>query len=153
MSSPLVALKDGAQYMPDYVAINPKSKVPALDRGDGRVLTEWPVIAAWLAKANPEAKLMPTDLEGETRCAELTDFILRHHPSPGLHPPVPPRQLHDAGGGPPEGRRAGQGQRREVFRHAGEDLARRRVPAADGLFGGRRRAVLRGILGDAPQRA
>lgn len=71
----LVALKDGAQHKPEYVAINPKSKVPALDRGDGRVLTEWPVIAAWLAKANPEARLMPTDLEGETRCTEMMDFI------------------------------------------------------------------------------
>ncbi len=71
----LVALKEGAQHKPEYVAINPKSKVPALDRGDGRVLTEWPVIATWLAKANPEKGLIPTDLEGETRCAELMDYI------------------------------------------------------------------------------
>ena len=71
----LVALKDGAQHRPEYVAINPKSKVPALDRGDGKVLTEWPVIAAWLAKANPEKNLMPTDLEGETRCREFLDYI------------------------------------------------------------------------------
>ncbi len=71
----LVALKDGAQHKPEYLAINPKSKVPALDRGDGKVLTEWPVIAAWLAKANPEAKLIPSDLEGETRCQEFMDYI------------------------------------------------------------------------------
>lgn len=70
-----VALKDGAQHKPEYVAVNPKSKVPALDRGDGRALTEYPVIAAWLAKSNPEAKLMPTDLEGETRCMEMLDYI------------------------------------------------------------------------------
>jgi glutathione S-transferase len=71
----LVALKDGAQHKPEYMAINPKSKVPALDRGDGRVLTEWPVIAAWLAKANPEKTLMPADLEAETRCREFLDYI------------------------------------------------------------------------------
>jgi glutathione S-transferase len=71
----LVALKDGAQHQAPYMAINPKAKVPALDRGDGRVLTEWPVIAAWLAKANPEKTLMPTDLEGETRCREFLDYI------------------------------------------------------------------------------
>lgn len=71
----LVALKDGAQHKPEYIAINPKSKVPALDRGDGKVLTEWPVIAAWLAQANPEKALMPTDLEGETRCREFLDYI------------------------------------------------------------------------------
>lgn len=71
----LVPLKDGAQYKPDYIAINPKSKVPALQRDDGSVLTEWPVIATWLARTNPQAKLMPTDLEGEIRCLEAMDYI------------------------------------------------------------------------------
>lgn len=71
----LVALKDGAQHKPEYTAVNPKSKVPALDRGDGRALTEYPVIAMWLAKSNPEKKLAPADLEGETRCAEMLDYI------------------------------------------------------------------------------
>jgi len=71
----LVPLKDGAQYKPDYMAINPKSKVPALQRDDGSVLTEWPVIATWLARTNPQAKLMPTDLEGEIRCLEAMDYI------------------------------------------------------------------------------
>lgn len=70
-----VALKDGAQHKPEYTSVNPKSKVPALDRGDGKALTEYPVIAMWLAKSNPDAKLLPTDLEGETRCAEMLDYI------------------------------------------------------------------------------
>jgi glutathione S-transferase len=35
-----VALKDGAQNTPEYKAINPRSKVPALDIGDGEILTE-----------------------------------------------------------------------------------------------------------------
>jgi glutathione S-transferase len=71
----LVSLKEGAQHKPEYLAVNPKSKVPALDRGDGRVLTEWPVIATWLARSSPEAKLMPTDPEGEIRCMEMMDYI------------------------------------------------------------------------------
>lgn len=71
----LVALKDGAQYKPEYMAVNPKSKVPALDRGDGKVLTEFPVIAFWLAKSNPEAGLIPSDFEGEVRCLEMLDYI------------------------------------------------------------------------------
>ena len=71
----LVALKDGAQHKPEFVAVNPKSKVPALDRGDGKVLTEFPVIAFWLAKSNPAAGLIPTDLEGETRCLEMLDYV------------------------------------------------------------------------------
>jgi glutathione S-transferase len=71
----LVALKDGEQHKPEYTAVNPKSKVPALRRDDGSVLTEWPVIAAYLAKTNPEAGLIPTDLEGEIRCLEAMDYV------------------------------------------------------------------------------
>jgi glutathione S-transferase len=67
--------KNNAQYEPAYVAINPKSKVPALLRDDGSLLTEYPVIAMWLAKANPQAGLVPVDLEGETRCAEFLDYV------------------------------------------------------------------------------
>jgi glutathione S-transferase len=70
-----VALKDGAQHKPEYMAVNPKSKVPALDRGDGRTLTEFPVIAFWLGKSNPDAKLIPTDPEGEIRCLEMMDYV------------------------------------------------------------------------------
>jgi glutathione S-transferase len=70
-----VALKDGAQHKPEYMAINPKSKVPALQRDDGSILTEWPVIACYLAKANPEAGLMPKDAEGEIRCLEAMDYV------------------------------------------------------------------------------
>lgn len=70
-----VNLKQNAQFDAPYLAINPKSKVPALERGDGSVLTEYPVIAMWLAKSNPEAALVPQDLEGETRCAELLDYL------------------------------------------------------------------------------
>lgn len=70
-----VALKDGAQYKPEFMAINPKSKVPALQRDDGSILTEWPVIAAYLAKTNPEAKLIPADTDGEIRCLEAMDYV------------------------------------------------------------------------------
>jgi glutathione S-transferase len=44
-----VNLKDGEQQKPEYTRINPKAKVPALERDDGAVLTEWPAIAVWLA--------------------------------------------------------------------------------------------------------
>ncbi|HYF09781.1 MAG TPA: glutathione S-transferase N-terminal domain-containing protein [Acetobacteraceae bacterium] len=70
-----VDFRNNAQYAPEYVAINPKSKVPALVRDDGSLLTEFPVIAMWLAKSNPWSGLVPADLEGETRCAEMLDYI------------------------------------------------------------------------------
>lgn len=70
----LIALEDaGADYelavmntkawdqrKPEYLAINPKSRVPALvtDRG---VLTETPAILAYIAQSFPAAKLAPLD--------------------------------------------------------------------------------------------
>jgi glutathione S-transferase len=56
--------------------VNPKSKVPTLVRDDGSVLTEYPAIAYWLARTNPEARLFPDDLEGQARVLEATDFCV-----------------------------------------------------------------------------
>jgi glutathione S-transferase len=43
----------------DFLAINPKGYVPALQLDDGSVLTEGPVIAQYLADLKPEAGLVP----------------------------------------------------------------------------------------------
>ena len=50
----------GDQQKPEYLAINPKGRVPALatDRG---VLTENPAILAFVAQSFPTAKLAPLD--------------------------------------------------------------------------------------------
>lgn len=50
----------GDQRKPEYLAINPKGRVPALvtDRG---VLTETPAILAFVAQAYPQARLAPLD--------------------------------------------------------------------------------------------
>jgi len=50
----------GDQRQPEFLAINPKGRVPALvtDRG---VLTEGPAILAYVAALAPEARLAPTD--------------------------------------------------------------------------------------------
>lgn len=47
---------------PDYLAINPMGKVPAIVH-DGRVVTECAAICAYLAQAFPEADLAPRDDE------------------------------------------------------------------------------------------
>jgi glutathione S-transferase len=72
----LVNLREGAQYKPDFTAINPKSKVPTLERDDGSVLTEFPAIAYWLAATNPQAKLLPGDVEGQARALEALDYAV-----------------------------------------------------------------------------
>ena len=57
-------------------AVNPKSKVPTLQRDDGSVVTEFPVIAHFLAETNPEAHLLPQDKEQALRAAEAMDYCV-----------------------------------------------------------------------------
>jgi glutathione S-transferase len=52
----LLNLKEGEQRKPEYLAVNPMGKVPALDH-DGTVITEAAAICAYLADAFPAAKL------------------------------------------------------------------------------------------------
>jgi glutathione S-transferase len=72
----LVNLREGGQFKPEFTAVNPKSKVPTLVRDDGTVLTEYPAIAFWLARTNPEKKLLPEDLESQTRGIEALDYAV-----------------------------------------------------------------------------
>jgi glutathione S-transferase len=72
----VIDLAAGAQRNPSYLAINSKGKVPALERDDGTVLTEFQAIALWLSRRFPAAGLWPTDLEGEVRMLELLEFLV-----------------------------------------------------------------------------
>ncbi len=66
----------GAQYQPAFVSLNPKSKVPVLARDDGSTVTEFPAIAFYLAKAYPQAGLLPADVDGEVKALELLDYLI-----------------------------------------------------------------------------
>jgi glutathione S-transferase len=52
----LISLKNGDNLKPDYLAINPMGKVPALKHGD-TVITEVAAICGYLADEFPQAKL------------------------------------------------------------------------------------------------
>jgi glutathione S-transferase len=69
-------LHQGAQHTPEFLAVNPKAKVPVLQRDDGGILTEFPAIAFYLARTNPQMHLLPTDLEGEVRALERLDYMV-----------------------------------------------------------------------------
>lgn len=51
-------LKAGEQRQPDYLAINPMGKVPAIRHGDA-LITEQPAVFMYLADLYPEAGLAP----------------------------------------------------------------------------------------------
>jgi glutathione S-transferase len=52
--------KSNQQNSPEYLAINPKGRVPALVTDHG-VLTETPAMLAFIAQSFPQAKLAPLD--------------------------------------------------------------------------------------------
>jgi glutathione S-transferase len=54
----LIDITAGAQKQPDYLAINPMGKVPALKDGEA-TLAEAAAICAYVAERYPEAKLAP----------------------------------------------------------------------------------------------
>ena len=57
----LLRLSEGDNLKPDYLAVNPMGKVPALDH-NGTVITEVAAICTYLADAFPEKKLnVPVD--------------------------------------------------------------------------------------------
>jgi len=70
-----VNLKDGEQFTPEFLKINPKSKVPAIARDDGSILTECPALLFWVARTSPGASLLPMDADGQARALEWMNFI------------------------------------------------------------------------------
>ncbi|GAC1346528.1 MAG: glutathione transferase GstA [Acetobacteraceae bacterium] len=69
-------IRAGDTTKPPFIEINPKGKVPTLQRDDGTIITEYPVIAHHLAKTNPAANLLPKSAEAELRAAEAMDFCV-----------------------------------------------------------------------------
>jgi len=76
-----IMLPKGEQKTPEYLKINPRGKVPALDV-DGTILTENTAILTYLALKFPEKKLLPMDSFEQARSistmAWLSNIV---HPS------------------------------------------------------------------------
>ena len=90
----LLSFKSKEQQRPDYLALNPEGKVPALVV-DGRVLTEVAATLYYLAKTYPAAGLWPQGgIEAEAQAISWMSFI-----ASTVHP----------------ARRAGNERWREVF--------------------------------------
>ncbi len=69
-----MSTKDGDQRRPEYLAVNPKGRVPALASEEG-VLTETVAILAWVAQTYPAAKLMPTEPWGFAQAQAFNSYL------------------------------------------------------------------------------
>jgi len=65
----------GEQYSPGYCALNPQSRVPALESPDG-VLTQSMAILEWLEEAYPEPALLPRSRGERARVRSLAQIMV-----------------------------------------------------------------------------
>jgi glutathione S-transferase len=76
-----ILLAKGQQKTEDYLKINPRGKVPALNV-EGKILVENTAILTYLARRFPEKRLMPADPAEEARCiGTMCWFSSVVHPS------------------------------------------------------------------------
>lgn len=68
-------LPQGDQRKAEYLAINPRGKVPALMLADGAVLTETLAILRYLHATHPQAALLPADPLQEARGWEWLSWL------------------------------------------------------------------------------
>jgi glutathione S-transferase len=64
----------GDQRKPEYLALNPKGRVPALVTDQG-VLTENVAILGWIAQAFPQARLAPADPWGFAQAQAFNSYL------------------------------------------------------------------------------
>ncbi len=70
----LMNTKVGDQRTPEYLAVNPKSRVPALVTPKG-VLTETPAILSWIPETYPEARLLPEDAWDRAQAHAFNSYL------------------------------------------------------------------------------
>ena len=80
----VVAFMKGQHRSSEYLALNPKAKVPTL-LVDGEALTENVAILLWLADRFPDAHLLPETSSSWAKAQQISDFA---YCASGLHPIV-----------------------------------------------------------------
>lgn len=68
-------LRTGETRTPAFLALNPQGLVPALERDDGKVMTQSLAIIEWLDETHPEPRLLPDDPDGRARVRALAYMI------------------------------------------------------------------------------
>jgi len=78
---PVETLLSKKQHLtPEYLAVNPRGKVPALVAQDGRVITENTAILTYIGLNNPETGMFPTNIVEQMQCiAQMAWFSNTPH--------------------------------------------------------------------------
>lgn len=71
----LLDMSRGEHRQPEYLALNPLGRVPALRLEDGSVLTEVAAILTYLAALVPQRELLPSSELGRARAAEWFSLL------------------------------------------------------------------------------
>ena len=122
-------LARGDQAAPDFLAVNPKGKVPALALDNGRALTEVGAIAWWIAENHPDRRLVPTDGIARAEAREVVDYCIGTLHMEGIRLVFSPSSAFHRGDS-----EAVREQGLETLRH-GLDLLGVRYPGGGPLFG------------------
>ncbi|MDP3853470.1 maleylacetoacetate isomerase [Phenylobacterium sp.] len=70
-----VNLLEGNQHQAAYRAVNPQRLTPALDIGDGEILTQSLAILEWLDETHPEPALLPKSALDRARVRAMADIV------------------------------------------------------------------------------
>ncbi|WP_420466565.1 glutathione S-transferase family protein [Panacagrimonas sp.] len=73
-----VLVNEGENRKPEYLAVNPRGRVPALvidDEHGQRILTEALAIMVYLTRRHPQPSLLPTEPEGHARALEWMSWL------------------------------------------------------------------------------
>jgi len=73
---PIHLTKDGGrQHTPEFRAVNPQARVPALELSGGEVLTQSLAIIEYLDDTHPEPPLLPTDALDRARARAIAQLV------------------------------------------------------------------------------
>lgn len=67
----IINIPAGDHLKPEYLALNPKARIPTLVLDDGQALTDYLAISYWLARRYPRAQLLPEDVLVAARGMEI----------------------------------------------------------------------------------
>lgn len=119
-----VTIAEGKNRSPEYLAVNPRARVPALivpGALEGNVLTEATAIMIFLARRHPELALLPADVDAFARACEWMSWLASNMHQAGVRTVLRPERFLAEGGDPEPVRRKG----RETVRAGMDDIESR----------------------------